>query len=135
VVSLAWLRAREGTIVPILGARRVEHLDNNLAALELTLTTDHLQALINCQPRAMPVGPRPAGQWGTGFRLPGGSVAKISTAVARVGVEPTAGDGLVGLTEVERDADGLVTDITSVYDPRHVEPDRKAALIASTFAP
>jgi aryl-alcohol dehydrogenase-like predicted oxidoreductase len=36
VVSLAWLRAREGTIVPILGARRVEHLDNNLAALELT---------------------------------------------------------------------------------------------------
>jgi hypothetical protein len=62
-------------------------------------------------------------------------LAEISTVVARVGVEPTAGDGLVGLTEVERDAAGLVTGITSVYDPRHVEPDRKAALIASTFAP
>ncbi|WP_405579646.1 aldo/keto reductase [Streptomyces sp. NBC_01190] len=44
-VSLAWLRAREGTVVPILGARRVEHLSTNLAALELTLTPDHLHLL------------------------------------------------------------------------------------------
>ena len=33
-VSLAWLRAREGTVVPILGARRVAHLEDNLAGLD-----------------------------------------------------------------------------------------------------
>jgi aryl-alcohol dehydrogenase (NADP+) len=44
-VSLAWLRAREGTVVPILGARRVDHLENNLAGLEVTLTPGHLQRL------------------------------------------------------------------------------------------
>ena len=44
-VSLAWLRARPGTVVPILGARRLEHLENNLAALEVTLSPDHLRAL------------------------------------------------------------------------------------------
>jgi aryl-alcohol dehydrogenase (NADP+) len=44
-VSLAWLRAREGTVVPILGARRVDHLENNLAALEVSLTPEHLATL------------------------------------------------------------------------------------------
>ncbi|MEV4992878.1 aldo/keto reductase [Streptomyces niveus] len=44
-VSLAWLRARPGTVVPILGARRVEHLVSNLAALETTLAPEHLRAL------------------------------------------------------------------------------------------
>ncbi|WP_328603529.1 aldo/keto reductase [Amycolatopsis sp. NBC_00345] len=44
-VSLAWLRARKGTVVPIVGARRVEHLQDNLAALELALTPDHLRTL------------------------------------------------------------------------------------------
>lgn len=44
-VSLAWLRARPGTVVPILGARRVEHLENNLAALDVTLAPEHLTAL------------------------------------------------------------------------------------------
>ncbi|HTF46188.1 MAG TPA: aldo/keto reductase [Pseudonocardia sp.] len=44
-VALAWLRAREGTIVPILGARRVDHLENNLAGLEVPLTPEHLDML------------------------------------------------------------------------------------------
>ena len=44
-VALAWLRAREGTVVPILGARRVDHLENNLAGLEVTLTPEHLHML------------------------------------------------------------------------------------------
>jgi aryl-alcohol dehydrogenase-like predicted oxidoreductase len=44
-VSLAWLRARPGTVVPILGARRVEHLENNLAALDVTFTPGQLQRL------------------------------------------------------------------------------------------
>ncbi len=44
-VSLAWLRARPGTVVPIVGARRVEHLESNLAGLGITLTADQLQRL------------------------------------------------------------------------------------------
>ncbi|WIV61479.1 aldo/keto reductase [Amycolatopsis nalaikhensis] len=35
-VSLAWLRARRGTVVPILGARRLEHLTANLAEVSLS---------------------------------------------------------------------------------------------------
>jgi len=45
VVSLAWLLAREGTVVPILGARRVAHLEDNLTALEVTLSTEQTNAL------------------------------------------------------------------------------------------
>ncbi|SDK37046.1 aldo/keto reductase [Nonomuraea jiangxiensis] len=44
-VALAWLRTRPGTVVPILGARRVAHLHDNLTALDVTLTPDHLRAL------------------------------------------------------------------------------------------
>ena len=44
-VSLAWLRAREGTVVPIIGARRMEHLESNLAGLEVVLTPEHLRTL------------------------------------------------------------------------------------------
>jgi aryl-alcohol dehydrogenase-like predicted oxidoreductase len=44
-VSLAWLRAREGTVVPILGARRLDHLETNLAGLDVILTPDQLRAL------------------------------------------------------------------------------------------
>jgi limonene-1,2-epoxide hydrolase len=48
------------------------------------------------------------------------------------GFEWTAADGLVGITALELDADGLVTRITSVYDSRQLEPARKAALITRT---
>ncbi|XVS64691.1 aldo/keto reductase [Actinosynnema sp. CA-299493] len=44
-VALAWLRARSGTVVPILGARRVAHLEDNLAALDVVLDATHLRAL------------------------------------------------------------------------------------------
>jgi aryl-alcohol dehydrogenase (NADP+) len=44
-VSLAWLRAREGTVVPIIGARRVEHLENNLAGLAVELAPEQLKRL------------------------------------------------------------------------------------------
>jgi aryl-alcohol dehydrogenase-like predicted oxidoreductase len=36
-VALAWVRARDPLIIPILGARRVEQLQDDLAALDLTL--------------------------------------------------------------------------------------------------
>jgi aryl-alcohol dehydrogenase-like predicted oxidoreductase len=44
-VALAWLRARPGTVVPILGARRLAHLEGNLAALDVTLRPEHLRIL------------------------------------------------------------------------------------------
>jgi aryl-alcohol dehydrogenase-like predicted oxidoreductase len=44
-VALAWLLARPGTVVPILGARRVGHLEDNLTALDLTLPDDQLRRL------------------------------------------------------------------------------------------
>ncbi|HEX4246728.1 MAG TPA: aldo/keto reductase [Pseudonocardia sp.] len=44
-VALAWLRAREGTVVPIVGARRVDHLETNLAGLDVALTPEHLRLL------------------------------------------------------------------------------------------
>ncbi len=44
-VSLAWLRAREGTVVPIVGARRLAHLEDNLAGIDVTLAPDHLRRL------------------------------------------------------------------------------------------
>jgi hypothetical protein len=51
------------------------------------------------------------------------------------GFEWTAADALAGITALERDADGLITRITSVYDSRQLEPSRRADLIAATFAP
>ncbi|MEU0793999.1 aldo/keto reductase [Amycolatopsis sp. NPDC005961] len=44
-VSLAWLRARPGTVVPIVGARRLEHLTGNLEGLEVTLSAADLARL------------------------------------------------------------------------------------------
>lgn len=44
-VSLAWLRTRPGTVVPIIGARRLSHLTDNLAGLDVTLTPEHLRTL------------------------------------------------------------------------------------------
>ncbi|GIF75072.1 aldo/keto reductase [Asanoa siamensis] len=44
-VSLAWLRARPGTVVPLVGARRVAHLESNLDGLEVALGDDHLRTL------------------------------------------------------------------------------------------
>ncbi len=44
-VSLAWLRSRPGTVVPILGARRVEQLEANLAGLDVTLSAEQTSAL------------------------------------------------------------------------------------------
>jgi aryl-alcohol dehydrogenase-like predicted oxidoreductase len=44
-VSLAWLRARPGTVVPILGARRLTHLEDNVAGLNVTLSAEQLRTL------------------------------------------------------------------------------------------
>jgi aryl-alcohol dehydrogenase-like predicted oxidoreductase len=44
-VSLAWLRSRRGTVVPIVGARRLEHLTSNLAGIEISLSAGQLGRL------------------------------------------------------------------------------------------
>lgn len=53
------------------------------------------------------------------------------------GLEWTAGPdagALAGITALERDADGLVTRITSVYDSRQLRRECKVALLGATFA-
>jgi pyridoxine 4-dehydrogenase len=44
-IVLAWLLARSPTMLPIPGTLSLEHLEENLAALEIDLTADELDAL------------------------------------------------------------------------------------------
>jgi aryl-alcohol dehydrogenase-like predicted oxidoreductase len=44
-IALAWLLAQRPWIVPIPGTRRLERLEENLGAVEITLTTDDLAAI------------------------------------------------------------------------------------------
>jgi len=44
-VALAWLRYRDIPVIPIVGARRVSQLEDNLASLELELTHEQLSVL------------------------------------------------------------------------------------------
>jgi aryl-alcohol dehydrogenase-like predicted oxidoreductase len=44
-VALAWLRHREIPVIPIVGARRIAQLEDNLASLELELTPAQVSAL------------------------------------------------------------------------------------------
>src|SRR3979411_801772 len=44
-VALAWLRYRPVPVIPIIGARKLSQLQDNLASLELTLSADQLRTL------------------------------------------------------------------------------------------
>lgn len=44
-IALAWVLAQSGITAPIIGASKLSHLDDALAALDLTLTADELQSL------------------------------------------------------------------------------------------
>ena len=44
-VALAWVQGRPGVTSTILGARTLAQLDDNLAALEVKLTKEHVTAL------------------------------------------------------------------------------------------
>jgi len=44
-VALAWLRTRPGAIVPILGARGLDQIRDNLGCLDLTIPEEHLRRL------------------------------------------------------------------------------------------
>jgi diketogulonate reductase-like aldo/keto reductase len=44
-VALAWLRYRPVSVIPIIGARKLSQLQDNLASLDLTLSVDQLKTL------------------------------------------------------------------------------------------
>ena len=44
-VALAWLRARPVPVIPIIGARNLSQLQDNLGSFDLSLSADHLKAL------------------------------------------------------------------------------------------
>ena len=44
-VALAWVRSRPGVSSTIIGARRMDQLDANLAALDVTLSADQIASL------------------------------------------------------------------------------------------
>jgi len=44
-VALAWLRYRDIPVIPIIGARRVDQLQDNLSSLELNLTNEQVSVL------------------------------------------------------------------------------------------
>ncbi|MEC4815463.1 MAG: aldo/keto reductase [Scytonema sp. PMC 1069.18] len=44
-VALAWIRAQNGIIIPIIGARKESQIKDNLACVDVTLSSEHLQRL------------------------------------------------------------------------------------------
>ena len=44
-VALAWVQSRPSVSSTIIGARTIQQLDSNLAALDVTLTPEHVSAL------------------------------------------------------------------------------------------
>jgi len=57
-LALAWLIAQGEDVVPIPGTRRISTLDENVAAVGITLTPDELAALDMAAPRGVAVGER-----------------------------------------------------------------------------
>jgi diketogulonate reductase-like aldo/keto reductase len=44
-IALAWLHNRPAAVIPILGARRLAQLRDNLASFEFELSGEHLKSL------------------------------------------------------------------------------------------
>jgi aryl-alcohol dehydrogenase-like predicted oxidoreductase len=57
-LALAWVLARGDDIVPIPGTTRVEHLEENVIALEIELTADDLRDLESVFPLGAAAGDR-----------------------------------------------------------------------------
>ena len=56
-VALAWVMARPGVTSPIVGPRTMEQLEDNLAAVDVELTEDDLQAIDGLIPPGQNVAP------------------------------------------------------------------------------
>jgi aryl-alcohol dehydrogenase-like predicted oxidoreductase len=57
-LALAWVLAQGDDVVPIPGTRRIAHLEENLAALDIVLTTDELARIDAAAPLAAARGAR-----------------------------------------------------------------------------
>ena len=57
-IALAWLLAQKPWIVPIPGTKKVERLDENLAAVNVTLTSDDLREIENAASKIRVQGER-----------------------------------------------------------------------------
>jgi aryl-alcohol dehydrogenase-like predicted oxidoreductase len=57
-LALAWLLSRAEDIVPIPGSRRIRHLEENAAAVDITLTPDDLARIDSAAPRGAAAGDR-----------------------------------------------------------------------------
>ena len=57
-LALAWVLHQGDDLVPIPGTRRVTRLEENLAALQITLTADELEALASLMPLGVAAGTR-----------------------------------------------------------------------------
>ena len=49
-VAIAWIMQKAPYVFPIIGGRKVEHLHQNLEALSLRLTDEHMKRLDNVKP-------------------------------------------------------------------------------------
>jgi aryl-alcohol dehydrogenase-like predicted oxidoreductase len=72
-VALAWVHTRPGVASTIIGARRIDQLDQNLAALDVTLTPTQVAALNRVS--------EPAMMFPTGFRRTAGSIMHAGATV------------------------------------------------------
>jgi aryl-alcohol dehydrogenase-like predicted oxidoreductase len=57
-LALAWLLAQGDDIVPIPGTKRVSHLEQNLAALDVSLSADDLRRIDEIAPKGVAAGTR-----------------------------------------------------------------------------
>ena len=65
-VALAWVLAQGPDVVPIPGARRRPHVEENIAAASIALSTDHVERLDRIAPVGSAVGERyPAAMMGS----------------------------------------------------------------------
>ena len=64
-IALAWLLARPGVTAPIIGATKLEHLDDAVSALDIRLTPEEVAAL------EAPYTPHGARGWHDATPLPG----------------------------------------------------------------
>ena len=57
-ISLAWLLTQHPGVVPIPGTTKVAHLEENVAAAEVALTPDEMNALGEAAPAGAAAGER-----------------------------------------------------------------------------
>jgi aryl-alcohol dehydrogenase-like predicted oxidoreductase len=57
-IALAWLLAQKPWIVPIPGSRKMSRLEENLGAIDITLTADDLQAIADAMAKITVIGNR-----------------------------------------------------------------------------